>query len=309
MKTLKYLLCGITMCALACSSSKDDGPGPDKGESNTLKIMSFNVRYNSANDEGDTNWEVRKAAVVKMINTVQPDVVGLQEPRTEQRTYLKNNLPNYGYLEVPGTGAGTGGNTCLIYRQDRFTKVNDGYFFLSPTPDEPSRCWDVGDSQWRTSVWVHLKEKETGKEFFFLSTHMPVRTNSSYPNEPYIQARINSANLNVERMKKIAGESAMCFIVGDMNCSEKAADGSANADGVRALKPYRDWMKSGRDIAPTGDAYSFNNFGKGTAAPSRNLDHIFYRNVTMAMSFRTLTDNYGVKYVSDHYPILLTVSF
>ena len=156
MKTLKYLLCGITMCALACSSSKDDGPGPDKGESNTLKIMSFNVRYNSANDEGDTNWEVRKAAVVKMINTVQPDVVGLQEPRTEQRTYLKNNLPNYGYLEVPGTGAGTGGNTCLIYRQDRFTKVNAGYFFLSPTPDEPSRCWDVGDSQWRTSVWVQL---------------------------------------------------------------------------------------------------------------------------------------------------------
>ena len=66
---------------------------------------------------------------------------------------------------------------------------------------------------------------------------------------------------------------------------------------------------AGRDIAPTGDAYSFNNFGKGTAAPSRNLDHIFYRNVTMAMSFRTLTDNYGVKYVSDHYPILLTVLF
>ena len=66
-------------------------------------------------------------------------------------------------------------------------------------------------------------------------------------------------------------------------------------------------MKSGRDIAPTGDAYSFNNFGKGTAAPSRNLDHIFYRNTKMAVSFRTLTDNYGVKYVSDHYPILLTV--
>lgn len=205
------------MCALACSSSKDDGDGPGKGASNTLKVMSFNVRYNSANDEGDKNWEVRKAAVVKMINTVQPDVVGLQEPRTAQRTFLKNNLPNYAYMEVPGTGDGKGGNTCLIYRQDRFTLVDNGYFFLSPTPDEPSRCWDVGDTQWRTSVWVHLKEKETGKEFWFLSTHMPVRTNSSFPNEPYIQARINSANLNVERMKKLAGESGMCFIVGDMN--------------------------------------------------------------------------------------------
>ena len=109
MKTLKYLLCGITMCALACSSSKDDGPGPDKGESNTLKIMSFNVRCITDKDEGDTHWDMRKAAVVKMINTVKPDVVGLQEPRTVQRTYLKNNLPNYGYLEVPGTGDGKGG--------------------------------------------------------------------------------------------------------------------------------------------------------------------------------------------------------
>ena len=104
MKTLKYLLCGITMCALACSSSKDDGPGPDKGESNTLKIMSFNVRYNSANDEGDTNWEVRKAAVVKMINTVQPDVVGLQEPRTEQRTYLKTTCRTTAIWRFPEQG-------------------------------------------------------------------------------------------------------------------------------------------------------------------------------------------------------------
>lgn len=78
MKTLKYLLCGITMCALACSSNKDEGEGPGGGASNTLKVMSFNVRYNSAGDEGDTNWDVRKAAVVKMINTVQPDVVAFR---------------------------------------------------------------------------------------------------------------------------------------------------------------------------------------------------------------------------------------
>lgn len=306
MKTLKYLFYGIALCALACSSDKgdDDGRKPGGGgvSSDKLKIMSFNVRYNNANDAGDTNWEVRKSAVVKMVNTVQPDVIGIQEPRTAQRTYLKNNLRDYAYLEVPGTGDGKGGNTGLLFRTDRFTKVDDGYFFLSATPDEPSRCWDVGDTQWRTSVWVHLKETATGKEFYFLSTHMPVRTNSAYPNEPYIQARVNSANLNVERMKRLAGDTGICFIVGDMNCAE------ANETGARALKPYRDWMKVGRDIAPPGDAYSFNNFGSGTPAPTRNLDHIFYRNAA-PLSFSTLTANYGVTYVSDHYPILLTVQF
>lgn len=305
MERLKYLLCGIMLCALGCSSGSDEGDGGGGGgrpSSKTLKIMSFNVRYNSAADEGDTNWDVRRTAVLKMINTVQPDVVGIQEPRTVQREYLKNNLPAYAYLEVPGTGDGKGGNTGLLYRQDRFAKVDDGWFCLSPTPDVLSRCWDVGDTQWRTSVWVHLKEIATGKEFVFLSTHMPVRTNSSLPNEPYVQARINSANLNISKLKAIAGDKAMCFIVGDMNCSE------ADENGKAALRPYRTWMSAARDIAPAGEVPSFNNFGKGTQAPTRNLDHIYYRNAT-AVSFRTITDNFGVTYVSDHYPILLTTLF
>lgn len=306
MNKLKYLLYGIVLCALSCSSGSDDdngGNGGDPGGSpNTLKIMSFNVRYNSTSDTGDTAWDIRRVAAVKMINTVLPDVIGIQEPRTVQRDYLKTNLKNYGFIEVPGTGGGTGGNSCLLYRMDRFSKVEDGYFFLSATPDTPSRCWSVGDSQWRTSVWIHLKETATGKEFYFLTTHLPVRTDSSLSNEPYVEARINSSNLNISRLKALAGNDAMCFIVGDMNCSE------ATPEGVLALKPYRDWMKAGRDIAPSGDAYSFNNFGKGTATATRNIDHIFYRNA-IAMSFSTITNNYGVTYVSDHYPILLTVSF
>lgn len=303
MKKLKYLLYGIMLCALGCSSGSDEGNGGGGNSgSKMLKIMSFNVRYNAAADEGDKNWEVRKSAIVKMVNTVRPDVIGIQEPRTAQREYLKNNLPAYGYLEVPGTGDGKGGNTCLMYRQDRFTKVADGWFCLSPTPEVLSRCWDVGDTQWRTSVWAHLQEVATGKEFYVLSTHMPVRTNANLSNEPYIQARINSANLNIEQMKSIAGSKGMCFIVGDMNCSE------ADENGKAALRPYRTWMSAGRDIAPLDEVPSFNNFGSGKQAATRNLDHIYYRNAT-AISFRTITDNYGVTYISDHYPILLTTLF
>jgi endonuclease/exonuclease/phosphatase family metal-dependent hydrolase len=251
---------------------------------------------------------VRKTAVVKMINTEQPDVVGLQEPRTEQREYLKNNLRTYGFLEVPGTGTGTGGNTCLIYRRDRFTLVEDGYFYLSYTPDTASRCFDVQDTQWRTSVWVHLKETSTGKEFYFLSTHLPVRTNSSYDNNPYIEARKLSAQLDIDRMKSIAGENAMCFIVGDMNCSDKTATGDTNADGAAVLQIFKSWMSAARDLDMLKNVYSFNGFGSGTQSPARNLDHIYYRNAT-GIQFQTLTANYGVQYVSDHYPIMLTALF
>lgn len=295
MNKLKYLLYGIVLSALGCSSSSDDGVAPgDGGSSNTLKVMSFNIRCVTSSDTGDQAWDVRKAGCIKMITSIQPDVIGMQEPRTAQRTYLKENLSDYEMLETPGTGTSKGGNSVLLYRKSRFTCLDWGYYFLSDTPDVPSVAWEA--AQWHTTVWAHLKEEGSDKDFWIFTTHMPAYASN-------VSARVKSANLNVAKMKELAGEDATIFITGDMNCSYAADDASREA-----LTPYYQWMSAARDIAPAGDAYSFNNYGSGTATPKRNLDHIFYRDAT-AVSFRTITDNYGVPYISDHYPILLTALF
>lgn len=292
MNKLKYLLYGIVLSALGCSSSSDDAG--TEGSSNTLKVMSFNIRCVTSSDTGDKAWDVRKTGCVKMITGIRPDVIGMQEPRTAQRTYLKENLSDYEMLETPGTGTSKGGNSVLLYRKSRFTCLDWGYYFLSDTPDVPSVAWEA--TQWHTTVWAHLKEVSSGKDFWIFTTHMPAYASN-------VSARVKSANLNVSKMKELAGEDATVFITGDMNCSYAADDASREA-----LTPYYQWMSAARDIAPAGDAYSFNRYGSGTATPKRNLDHIFYRDAT-AVSFRTITDNYGVPYISDHYPILLTVLF
>ena len=106
----------------------------------------------------------------------------------------------------------------------------------------------------------------------------------------------------MNKMKEIAG-SLPVFIVGDMNCSYAADDTRRSA-----LAPYYAWMQSGREKAPDRDsAYSYNNFGGGTPSARWNLDHIFYKGVK-PVRFQTVTSpNYGVTYLSDHYPITLTV--
>lgn len=294
MKSLKYLFFGITLCTLACSSGSDEGDGGDGG-SKTLKVMSFNVRCITSSDTGDRAWDMRRGPCVKMINSQHPDVIGMQEPRTAQRTYLKDNLPDYEMLETPGTGTSQGGNSVLLYRKSRFTRLDWGYYFLSETPDEPSVSWEA--AQWHTTVWAHLKEVGTDKEFWIFTTHMPAYAANQ-------SARVKSAQLNVAKMKELAGEKATVFITGDMNCSYATDDTSREA-----LTPYYQWMTAGRSIAPSGDAFSFNNYGTGAATPKRNLDHIFYRNAAMGISFRTITNDYGVPYISDHYPILLQVLF
>lgn len=293
MKKLKYLICGVALSALACSSGGDDDWGPAGSE--TLKVMSFNIRCITTADTGDRDWDVRKGPCVRMITSIKPDVIGMQEPRTAQRTYLKENLSDYEMLEVPNTGTGQGGNSVLLYRKSRFVRSDWGYYFLSETPDVPSVSWEA--EQWHTTVWVRLKEAATDKEFWFFTTHMPAYAENQ-------SAREKSAQLNIARMKELAGEEATIFIAGDMNCSYASDDASREA-----LTPYYRWMSAARALASSSDVPSFNNYGSGAATPKRNLDHIFYRNVKMNMSFRTLTDDYGVAYISDHYPILQTVLF
>lgn len=274
-----------------------------------LRIMSFNVRYNTPKDLGENSWDARKGAVVNLIKQMAPDVVGLQEPRTAQRAYLKAELPEYAYMEAPGTGDGRGGNVGLIYRSDKFEKVNGGWFYLGPTPEVPSPAFDAPDSTWRVTIWVKLRDKKSGKEFTALSTHLPVRTKPHLAAEPYVKSRFHASQLNVKRLKDVAGEDGTCFIVGDMNCSLQKADGSINYDGVKALSPYHEWMEDARKFDEHPEINSFNAFGKGEDSPHRKIDQIYYRNA-QPISFVTITEPVdGFKYVSDHYPLMLTCEY
>lgn len=274
-----------------------------------LRIMSFNVRYNTPKDLGENSWDARKGAVVNLIKQMSPDVVGLQEPRTIQRTYIKESLPEYAYMEAPGTGDGRGGNVGLIYRSDKFEKVDGGWFYLGPTPDIPSPAFDAPDSTWRVTIWAKLRDKKSGKEFTALSTHLPVRTKPHLAAEPYVKSRFHASQLNVKRLKDVAGEDGTCFIVGDMNCSLQKADGSINYDGVKALSPYNEWMEDARKFDERPEINSFNAFGKGEDSPHRKIDQIYYRNA-QPISFVTITEPVdGFKYVSDHYPLMLTCEY
>jgi metal-dependent hydrolase len=274
-----------------------------------LRIMSFNVRYNTPKDLGENSWDARKGAVVNLIKQMSPDVVGLQEPRTIQRAYIKESLPEYAYMEAPGTGDGRGGNVGLIYRSDKFEKVDGGWFYLGPTPDIPSPAFDAPDSTWRVTIWAKLRDKKSGKEFTALSTHLPVRTKPHLAAEPYVKSRFHASQLNVKRLKDVAGEDGTCFIVGDMNCSLQQADGSINYDGVKALSPYHEWMEDARKFDEHPEINSFNAFGRGEDSPHRKIDQIYYRNA-QPISFVTITEPVdGFKYVSDHYPLMFTCEY
>lgn len=271
----KLSLIALGMAALLSTSAK-------KGHTE-LKVMSYNIRhgYVEKSDTGLKHWDNRKFATINMINAEKPDIIGFQEMKEAQQTYCAENLPDYEEVFQ------SRGNTkYTMFRKDRFKKLDQGCFWLSETPEKSSYGW--GAVSIRPTLWVRLQDKLTGKEIYFFNTHLDVR---SY------EARIKGAALNVEYMKKICGKKAIQFIGGDMNTQNE-----------EDLTAFESWLKNGRKTAPeTDDRPTYQGFGY-SKNPTR-LDHIYYRNVK-PVRYQVLTGkDYGVEYISDHYPVMLTVKY
>jgi endonuclease/exonuclease/phosphatase family metal-dependent hydrolase len=273
-KVLFILLCAVVT---ACGGAKQ--------EASTVSVMSFNIRLGAA-DDGDNSWDFRRDAVVKMIETIAPDVVGLQEAMEMQNEYLAEKLTAYTQLGVGrDDGVVAGEFMRVLYKTERYDALDSGNFWLSETPDEVSRGWDGACN--RMATWVKLREKGTDREFFFFNTHL------DHQGEV---ARREGVKLLIRKIDEIAGKATV-FVTGDFNAPQ--------SDPVMA--PMFAAFTSARDEAPRTDHHGTFN-GWGSAPNSFIIDFIFSRNAT-PITFRTVTENYGVPYVSDHYPIVANFEY
>ena len=54
-----------------------------------------------------------------------------------------------------------GEHLMIMYRRSKYILLDSGFFWISPTPECPSRGWDAMCR--RVTVWVQLKDRKTGK--------------------------------------------------------------------------------------------------------------------------------------------------
>lgn len=297
MKNIKVIMLAAALYVAAA-------PAGMAGVRGSAKVMSYNVRIEASGDTADMSWISRREPVARTIRMHAPDIVGLQEPTVAQKEYIFGKLPEYGHycIEVNDTIAESHtGNTALLYRLDRYQAVDSGYFWLSATPGVPSLPWDASDPYYRVGLWLRLLDKSTGVDVYALTTHFP------YMDRPVdTEVRARCSQLIVDRLAAMAGEDAIIFVTGDMNCAFSPDD--AAAAGSRALAPFNKWMQSARYNAEvTDNISSFNGFGTVSAdSQAGAIDHIFYRNAR-PLVFETLTaTDFGLRWNSDHYPVMST---
>ena len=239
MKRFLFSIALLFTALAGCSNHEGESAAP-KSE---LNVMSYNIRYANASDKGDAAWDARKEASVTMIRDVKPDVIGMQEPRFSQAQYLIGELTEYEHYYLAPDDKDSQHRNAVWWRKDRFEMLAQGYFFLNEKDiTQPIKGW--GHNQFRTALWVKLRERSTGKEFFFFNTHLAHRASPVEGGDIDQVARTESVKLIVEQMKQIAGRYAPIFVTGDMNASYAAGDGRRTC-----LDGFFEFMWSARETA------------------------------------------------------------
>ena len=252
-----------------------------------LKIISFNIRYNSWNNiDGENGWPYRKAAVVKMINEEKPAAIGLQEALIDQLRYLDSALPAYQRVGVGrDDGKEAGEFMAIYYDTSRLEVESYQTVWLSDTPLEPSPGWDAACR--RTVTRVCFIEKQTNRDFYYYNTHLDHVGKTARREETKLIASSFTGSRRALACAAIIG--------GDMN---------STIDDTIFQSFYDVGFRPAREMtATTSQKDTYNAFGKGKGAV---IDHFFVRGLKVE-SFRTLDGDYGVPYISDHYPIEIVV--
>lgn len=298
---MKKILFAIAVVIFAVGCGGDETPTGKPATSKykkyagegEIKVMSFNIRTKTSSDTGVNHWDERKRACVELIKDQMPDILGVQEAQyNSQWTYLKDQLKGsgydgYGVNRSDGKESGSGEVVGILWNTDVVKKIEVGTFWLSETPEKPSRSW--GMSMNRTATWGLFEHIATGQKFFFLNTHLPLANNNLDDPET---AKKEGMKL-IEKKLLEYYEDYPLYMTGDFNVvsTDKVLDG------------IRDFMRNARTYATVRDTNPTVN-GFGDTSSRKQIDHIYYSDYLKAVEYYTIMDEYaGIKYVSDHYPI------
>jgi endonuclease/exonuclease/phosphatase family metal-dependent hydrolase len=280
--------------------------GADSNEVETadleLRVMSYNIRYGTAND-GENHWNNRREMVFDLLRNHKSDVVGLQEALKFQIDEIVKAVPVFGMIGVGRDDGKAKGEYCaILYDRERFKIDESGTFWLSDTPEVPgSITW--GNDCTRICTWARFVEKKSEKAFYVYNLHL------DHISQP---SREKSVVLIAERIGQREHKEPF-IITGDFNAGEnnpailylKGKTGFDDGKGGELKNPHL-VVDTFRLLHPEAkDVGTFNEF-KGIRTGDK-IDYIFVTPGAKVLEATILYDNVEGRYPSDHFPVTATL--
>ena len=255
-----------------------------------LKVMTYNIRLSLESDK-ENSWDYRKEDALALMSYYHPDYFGVQEAVPQQMDDIKTSLKDYDYVGVGrDDGKNQGEYSAIFYDKNKLEVLKSGTFWLSETPEKPSKGWDAAYN--RVCTYAFFKIKKSGKKFLAMNLHF---------DHVGDVARVNSSKLILEKIKELNPQNLPLTLTGDFNLTDdtepiKIISQSLDNVFYHSRKPH---------YGPVG---TFTAFDVNTVLKVR-IDYIFVKGFEV-QSNRTINDRReNLLYPSDHYPILAEISF
>jgi endonuclease/exonuclease/phosphatase family metal-dependent hydrolase len=262
--------------------------------------MTFNVRVDTGSTDSNGWYTVasdsggRRDRAVSLINGLLPDIMGTQEVMPNQMNDLNALLNGYSSYGQGRDGGNNGEHSAIFYRSARFTPLDHGDFWLSPTPDVPGTTFiGSGINYPRMATWMKLHDHHSQQTYFVINTHWSLDQS----------ARNQSAALMRAKIEELS-DGLPLIVTGDFNTAN-------NSIAMQTLRgsglPGFDLTNSYRAVFPTAtiNEATFHSFSGATIGTA--VDHVLYSgdifSPTGAAIVRT---SFAGLYPSDHYPVTAT---
>ncbi|MDQ1806548.1 endonuclease/exonuclease/phosphatase family protein [Chryseobacterium sp. CKR4-1] len=259
------------------------------GFSQNLKVMSFNIRLQVESDK-ENAWTERKQDVQDLLMYYHPDYFGVQEALPEQMKDLKKGLQNYNYVGVGrDDGKEEGEFSAIFYDNERLQVVKSGTFWLSETPDKPSRGWDAACN--RVCTYAVFKDRKSKKEFLAMNLHFDHVGNV---------ARVKSAELILKKIKELNPGNLPLTLSGDFNLTD-------NSEPIKIISQNLKDSFYNSETQHYGPKGTFTGFNVNEI-PKDRIDYIFVKGMKIK-SHRHINDRReNLLYPSDHFPVIAELS-
>jgi endonuclease/exonuclease/phosphatase family metal-dependent hydrolase len=251
--------------------------------------MTFNIRYNTEKD-GINKWDNRKDRAAEMLKFYEVDFCGMQEALNGQINDLQERLPEYNHFGLGrDDGKEKGEFSPIFYNKTKFKLLKQETFWLSETPEKPSKGWDANLP--RIVTWGYFKDLKSKAKFYVFNTH--------YDHIGKI-ARAESSKLILKKIKEIAG-SENAILMGDFNATPSD----------EPIKIIMDGLTESSKLSETphfGPESTFNGF-EGKEQDNRRIDYVFVNNPKLkVLKHATLTNTWAGLFASDHHPVMAVIS-
>ena len=253
-----------------------DVPPRDAG---ATRVISFNLR---CKDDIFGSVKNRASFILAALKAYVPDSFGVQEATAKWLGLLDEGLgENYARVGVGRDSTKNTEYSAVYYRTDKFDLLDSGTRWLSETP-EKAGSKSFLSSLPRICTWATLKDKQTGKIYTHLNTHLDHVLEST---------REQQAKVLVEQVKALE-EKGVVVCTGDFNTEE----------GAKAYKVVAGALDDTKMTAAVSDSGpTFHDYGRLLGAKKKPIDFIFVTCGTAVQRYKIIDHKVDGMYLSDHY--------